>query len=179
MRAAIIAALLATLVGGGAAEASRLMTGKQIKDGSLTGADVKNKSLTPDDFTGSVQGPQGPAGPAGAQGAPGLANLVTVQSAATSVPPGGSLFPIVWCPAGTSVIGTGFYNSIAEVDFVKSYGSFVGAAFWNTTGVTATGLHVQAVCASVAMQAAARSATSAVAAKQRFDADTQAARDRH
>jgi Collagen triple helix repeat (20 copies) len=46
-------------------------TSKDIVDGSLTGVDIKNKSLTTKDFRGSVVGPQGPAGPSGSNGAPG------------------------------------------------------------------------------------------------------------
>jgi hypothetical protein len=45
------------LVGGAGATAAKLVTGKQVKDGSITGKDVKNKSLTPRDFKGSVAGP--------------------------------------------------------------------------------------------------------------------------
>jgi Collagen triple helix repeat (20 copies) len=57
--------------------------GVDIINGSLTGKDVKDHSLTKKDFKGSVRGPRGPqgpagpagpggpAGPAGANGAPG------------------------------------------------------------------------------------------------------------
>src|SRR5262249_50250951 len=67
------------------------------KDSSLTGADVKDHSLTPADFHGSVRGargktgPRGPAGPAGAtgpagpQGATG-ATGATVATGATGAP---------------------------------------------------------------------------------------------
>ena len=76
---ALLLAVLVLSVGlGGTAAAVSLVTGKQIKDGSvrgrdigngsLTGSDVADKSLTPADFSGSVQGPAGPQGPAGAQG---------------------------------------------------------------------------------------------------------------
>jgi hypothetical protein len=51
--------------------AKKLVTGKQIKDGSLTGKDVKNRSLTPKDFKGSVRGPRGRTGATGATGATG------------------------------------------------------------------------------------------------------------
>jgi hypothetical protein len=46
-------------------------TSKDIVDGSLTGIDIKNKSLTPKDFKGSVVGPGGPKGDTGAAGSPG------------------------------------------------------------------------------------------------------------
>ena len=57
------------------ATAARLVTGKQVKNrslsardvkkGSLTGAEVKNGSLTPADFKGSLVGPKGDPGPVG------------------------------------------------------------------------------------------------------------------
>ena len=46
-------------------------TGEDIVDGSLTGVDVKDKSLTRNDFRGSIVGKRGPAGTRGAQGAQG------------------------------------------------------------------------------------------------------------
>ncbi len=81
MSAALLVLLVASLGIGGTAAAVSLVTGKQIKDGtvrgrdvgngSLTGADVADKSLTAADFTGSVQGPAGPQGPVGPQGLKG------------------------------------------------------------------------------------------------------------
>jgi len=74
----LLAVVVLTLGVGGTAGAVSLITGKQIKDGtirgrdvgngSLTGADVADKSLSPADFSGSVQGPAGSQGPAGPQG---------------------------------------------------------------------------------------------------------------
>jgi hypothetical protein len=68
------------------AAAANLITGKQVKNrslsrvdvkkGSLTGAEVKNRSLTRADFKGSVVGPKGDPGPAGQiQGAPAGGDL--------------------------------------------------------------------------------------------------------
>lgn len=78
---AVVAGLLLTAALGGSAGAAALLTGKQIKDGSiggrditnssLSGKDVRDGSLSPTDFSGSVQGPAGPAGPAGPQGPKG------------------------------------------------------------------------------------------------------------
>ena len=39
-KTALVAAMVAMLIGGSAAEASRLITGKQIKDNSITGRDI-------------------------------------------------------------------------------------------------------------------------------------------
>jgi collagen triple helix repeat protein len=46
-------------------------TGSDIVNGSLTGLDIKDKSLTKKDFKGSVAGPPGANGAPGAQGSPG------------------------------------------------------------------------------------------------------------
>src|SRR4051812_3384479 len=67
------------LLGGGAAAATKLITGKQVKNGSLTSADVKDHSLLRRDFknrqlpAGPI-GPVGPAGQIGPQGPPGFSD---------------------------------------------------------------------------------------------------------
>lgn len=74
---AMIVALLALFVAlGGTAVAARSLIGPRdiargavrsihVRDGTLVGADVRDRSLTPRDFRGSVQGPQGPPGTPG------------------------------------------------------------------------------------------------------------------
>ena len=66
-------------LGGSAAAASKLITGKQVKNGSLTSADVKDRSLLRRDFKpgqlpAGPAGPQGPAGQPGPQGPPGFSD---------------------------------------------------------------------------------------------------------
>jgi hypothetical protein len=55
----------------GTATAAKLITGRQIAPNAITGKHVKDRSLSPSDFNGSLQGPAGPQGPAGAKGATG------------------------------------------------------------------------------------------------------------
>ena len=66
-------ALFAAL--GGSAYAAVTVTGKQIKDGTVTGNDVKNRSLGAGELSasalGSLAGERGPAGPQGAPGPKG------------------------------------------------------------------------------------------------------------
>jgi len=102
-----------------------------------------------------------------------LSNLVTVQSTAIDLLSGYYTAPIAYCPTGTNVVGTGFYNSIADIGFVESYGSFVGGIFFNNTGVTATGVYVQAICATVTISAGpiTNSTLAAQGDLQRFRAD--------
>jgi Collagen triple helix repeat (20 copies) len=66
-------ALFATL--GGTAYAAVTVTGKNIKDGTVTGRDVKNRSLGTNELSptavSSLKGQPGPAGSQGDKGAPG------------------------------------------------------------------------------------------------------------
>ena len=66
-------ALFAAL--GGSAYAAVTVTGKNIKDGTVTGRDVKNRSLGTNELSptavSSLKGQPGPAGPQGDKGAPG------------------------------------------------------------------------------------------------------------
>ena len=71
---ALIVAMLAlfvALTGTAVATTSALIGSAQIRNNSITGLDVKNKSLTPKDFRGSIRGPRGLRGLTGATGAPG------------------------------------------------------------------------------------------------------------
>lgn len=66
---AVVAIVLACA---GSATAAIKISGKQIVNGTVTSADVRDKSLLPKDFKGGLpKGPTGPAGPAGNPGAPG------------------------------------------------------------------------------------------------------------
>jgi hypothetical protein len=72
--AALMVALVGTAFGQPAVSAvKRLISGKEIKNGSITGRDVKNGSLTAKDFRAGrrLKGDTGPAGPPGKEGATG------------------------------------------------------------------------------------------------------------
>lgn len=77
----IVAVVLAMA---GSATAAKVITGKQIKDGTVTGKDVKDGSLTSKDFNGPV-GERGPQGPAGAQGPAGPAGSAVAYAHVTYV----------------------------------------------------------------------------------------------
>ena len=66
-------ALFVALGGTGYAAATGSIDSREIKNSSIQGTDVKDKSLTPKDFQGSIRGPAGRDGATGATGAPGLA----------------------------------------------------------------------------------------------------------
>ncbi len=75
--------MLLALVGAGSATAAKMITGKEIANGTVTGADVMKGTLKAKHLTAGAQeslkgatgpaGPAGPAGPGGPQGAPGPA----------------------------------------------------------------------------------------------------------
>jgi rhodanese-related sulfurtransferase len=116
-----------------------------IIDNTLTGRDIKNKSLTKADFRGSprgprgprgvagergAQGPQGPGGPGGPQGPqgvqgipgnPAIPNLTYLRSASTPAPEGqvdvGAFVP---CPSGQRPIAGGVVTSSGNINVYQS-----------------------------------------------------------
>ena len=79
---ALIVAMLAlfvALTGTAVATTSALIGSAQIRNNSITGVDVKNRSLRPIDFRGSVRGPRGLRGLTGATGATGAAGAQGAQ----------------------------------------------------------------------------------------------------
>jgi hypothetical protein len=122
------------------AQVSALITGKKIKNGSVTTADIKNRSLLRKDFKkGQLRagrrgpaGPSGPAGPAGPQGrpgAPGASAVAPLSSGATArgyigynghATGGGQDFSaFATLPAGVSVTLSNGMVDIDQVDEVN------------------------------------------------------------
>ena len=173
--AAAIAAVIALSASTGAV-ASALITGADVKNGTLTSADLKNDgvkgkdirdgSLTSGDLSAAAlsalkgaQGPAGPAGPAGptgatgpmgATGTPGVSALQFV-TAAESVAPGANGIAAVSCPDGKRVLGV-------AADWAPSYAPAAARISPSLTGGTAFGhndqggpaiLRITATCAAV------------------------------
>src|SRR4051812_42981933 len=75
----VVSSVCLFIVLGGSAYAAATITGKNIKDNTVTSADIKNKSLVANDFkpgqlpsaSGAGAGQPGPQGPKGDAGAPG------------------------------------------------------------------------------------------------------------
>jgi Collagen triple helix repeat (20 copies) len=81
---ALVMAIVALFVAfSGTATAALVMTGKQIKDGTITGKDLRNRTLGTNKLSknavSSLKGQRGPAGPAGPQGPKGEAGVQGVQ----------------------------------------------------------------------------------------------------
>jgi hypothetical protein len=117
-------ALFAAL--GGSAYAAVTVTGANIKDGTVTGKDVKNRSLGTSKLSTRVvsslagqQGPAGPTGPkgetgaagpqgpAGARGPSGISGLDRTISDPVTVKPGYAGGASAECPAGRQAVGGG------------------------------------------------------------------------
>ena len=63
--AMIVATIALILAASGVGVGASLITGGQIKNGSIKGVDIKNHSITKAKLKGNFQGPQGKSGPAG------------------------------------------------------------------------------------------------------------------
>lgn len=171
----LVACLALFVALGGSATAASLITSKQIKDSTITGRDVKNRSLTRADFNGSIAGPAGragasgapgPAGPAGAPGAPGPAGargatgpqgpagVVTTEGVlGPNVPLGSSSSTssvqssTADCPAGTIVTGGGFDVGVSDfIAFAEKSGNGYFVIAVNS-GPDASSVQAQAICA--------------------------------
>jgi hypothetical protein len=104
-------------------------------------------------------GPQGPQGPQGAQGAQGPAassgvgQTQLVGSPKVTLQPGQDTYQVLPngfqanCPAGYTATGTGFDGEgVASIEYLESYGFFVGGFLVNNSLVPAT-VRIFAVCA--------------------------------
>ena len=108
---------------GGTGYAATKLSGSNIKSGTITGKQIKSRSLPAGKLSAKAiaqlhgaQGPAGPAGPAGAEGPAGpagpigpngIAALKTVQSAPIDLPVGVQKQASQPCPAGSVVMGGG------------------------------------------------------------------------
>jgi len=112
---ALIALFLAvggpSFAAGAVSHAARLITGKQVKDNSLTTKDIKNRSLLAKDFKAGQlpKGPQGDRGPQGLKGDTGAAgagseatHLVGASGEPGFTPESGSPNLDASCPGSSS-----------------------------------------------------------------------------
>ncbi len=147
---AIALAVVVLLVAmAGSATAGALITGKDIKDGSVTsrdlrngavtGKDVRDGSLSRQDFTGSLQGPQGPAGPEGPVGPQGPQGVQGASGYEQRVV--GVVIPRrtvghqdAYCPAGKVAAGGGVSSTAPINAKVVESAPLNGSAGW-TAGI--------------------------------------------
>ena len=120
------------------------ITGRDIKKASISGANVKDQSLTPADFTGSLQGPQGPQGPKGDPGTPGWTHVAMYHGAAGS----GSAFATCGL-SGQLAIAGGAASAAGFVNISRPNASLTGwEAEAHHADATPATLRAYVVCAS-------------------------------
>lgn len=124
-------ALFVAMTGTATATTAALITGKQIANGSITGADIRNASIGKNKLVGTFRGPAGPPGPAGSIGPAGpagpagvapdttqfykkaesdgrfLHGTVTVVAASGAIANNTIGVATATCPAGHQVLGGG------------------------------------------------------------------------
>ena len=170
--ALILAAALIVSAGTGAVAGS-MITGKQIKNGTVTSQDLKNKTIRPVDLSRAVKqqmagsagtvGPAGPAGPAGSTGptgprgpqgvagVPGASGLELVTKEQI-VAPGAYSQLTMSCPSGKKVLGvSGYWNVIGSPVATKfEAGLNSGKVLGRNTGSVDLTFNGQITCAKVA-----------------------------
>ena len=131
-RAGIILAFVLGIViaGAGTATAARLITGKQIKDGSIASKDL-SKSVRKQLAKAGVAGPAGPAGPAGVAGVAGAAGVAGPAGATGATGPATG-------PAGGDLAGTYPNPSIAAGAVTPAKLGTLPAARVRNSGLIAT-----------------------------------------
>lgn len=159
MRSALIAAVVAAIVSAAAATAttSIVITGAQIKNGTVQAKDLSAKARTSLRGQRGPRGPvgaQGPAGPAGTPGAPGgfdPSKVHRVDGAPFTVAPGTWAGGSASCPAGEAALSGGWSmvpGGVADVfgSIAGGTGFFMNAANYHDTLSTTVTPH--AVCAA-------------------------------
>lgn len=145
---AVAGALTLVFAGGSGAYAGSQITGGQIKNGTVTGQDIKDRSIGAVDLAASASsalrgpaGPQGPAGPSGPAGASGPAGPAGPSAVArlTRLGKGATIgvtddtFVVgvtATCPAGQSVVSGGYYEDVAGQGEVFANGPSQDAGSW-------------------------------------------------
>lgn len=118
MRAAIISAIVATLVSAASATAAFVVTSANIKNGTIQLVDLNGQTKRALKGSRGPRGFQGPRGFEGPEGAPGLQgergpagrtpSYTNAYSEHNTVEPGSFAFVDAVCPEGTAVVGGGY-----------------------------------------------------------------------
>lgn len=136
------------------------LTGRQVKNGSLTAADVKDRSiarsdLAADALVGGPQGPQGRPGPAGPQGRPGPAGPRGQQGPAGPTSGGAQYADLVFITACTPTTLVSKDFTVTKPARIFATGQYVYSD--NSTGAAGGTLALNLLDASGDIVASARS----------------------
>lgn len=153
----VAVAVVITLATAGVAEGQRLINGALIKNDSVTGKDIRNGSLTLRDFKRSerakLRGSRGQAGPQGVPGVPGqngVTDVTYVDGPVITVGPGASAGTYAECPAGSVATGGGIgpatEGQLLPIDAYTISGGGFGVFALNPDSSSRT-LQARAACA--------------------------------
>ena len=161
MKAAVVAAIVSAVVSAATATAGTmaLITGAQIKNGSVGLADLSpqaKRALKGQRGPRGVRGFAGPAGPQGAAGAAGApggfdpAKLQYVTGPTVTLAPGQSSGAQATCPAGSAAISGGFSSTDGHVAYSETLGSTFHSVFVNndTDPAVSIQIHATVVCSA-------------------------------
>lgn len=173
--AVLVAALALVVSAGAGATAAKLITGKQIKDGTIMSSDIKNRTVKVKDIStkakAKLKGASGPAGPRGATGAtgpagpagstglpglPGLPGLTGFEVVRKTVPIpglGGTDSVAGACTAGKKALSaTASFPSPLNGLFsqvTRTSDTAFSASGLNVLGLSAQTLTLDVVCATI------------------------------
>ncbi len=151
----IVSMIALTVALSGTAVAAKLITGAQIKDGSIGYVDISKTAKAKLLGSSGAQGLPGPAGAAGVAGAAGAAGgfnmskISYVTGPTVTVADGDVGSASAFCPAGNKVMGGGFFSSITSVGASanNSAGTSWFVLVFNDTGIPVD-IWAFAVCAA-------------------------------
>jgi hypothetical protein len=159
MKAVIVAAIVSAVVASTTATAGTmaLITGAQIKNGSVGLVDLKasaKRALRGQRGARGARGAPGPAGAAGAPGAPGApggfdpAKLQYIPGPTVTVPAGADVGAQANCPPGTAAVGGGFSATEGHVAFSETLNSSTHAIFVNNDTLSSIQIRATVVCSA-------------------------------
>ena len=130
--ATVVATLALVVAGAGVGTAaSGLVSGSQIKPGTITGKQIKNHSITLNKLTGKL--PAGATGHVGAQGPQGVQGVAG---------PGGSSLGLVESVDAPGTTGTsGSEITLATLHSIPAGSYILTGKIWLSGGITATQVH--------------------------------------
>ncbi len=114
----IVSMIALTVALSGTAVAAKLITGAQIKDGSIGYVDISKTAKAKLLGSSGAQGLPGPAGAAGVAGVAGgfnMSKISYVTGPTVSVAVGDIDGASAFCPDGNKVMGGGFFSSLTSV----------------------------------------------------------------
>ncbi len=149
--ALVIAGALTVGAAAGGASAALLITGKQIKDNTVTTKDIKNGTLKKKDMSSkAIEALEGATGSAGPAGAPGISGYQLVSNSVSVAADSGGKVAVA-CPvgkrllSGASSFGAGYDGTHVDVDISTTGATATG---WNYLAVSDT-LTIEVICAIV------------------------------